>query len=101
MRQEVALNDSPVTDCGLSSCAWGHGAAAVTHLTFGSDAYVSGDGSLGAQMDGLLNADISQGIFSKDRTSVKVGSHEATETRQSLMTRKTTVTYEPVMTAIF
>lgn len=93
MQQEVALNDSPVMDCGLSSCAWVHGAAAVTHLTFGSNAYVSGDGCLGAQMDGLLNADIRQGIFSKDRTSVKVGSHEATETRQSLLRQKTTVTY--------
>lgn len=56
----------------------------MTHLTFGSDAYVSGDGRLGAQVDGLLDADISQGIFSKDRTSVKVGGHEAAETRQSL-----------------
>lgn len=92
-RQEVASNDSSVSDCDFSSCAWVDGAAAVTHLTFGSDAYVSGDGCLGAQMDGLLDADISQGIFSKDRTSIKVGSHEATETRQSLMIEETTVTY--------
>lgn len=92
MRQEVASNDSSVTDCDFS-CAWVHGAAAVTHLTFGSDAYVSSDGCLGAQMDGLLDTDISQGIFSKDRTSVKVGSHEATETRQSLMIEETTITY--------
>lgn len=92
-RQEVASNDSSVTDCDFSSCAWVHGAAAVTHLTFGSDAYVSSDGCLGAQMYGLLDTDISQGIFSKDRTSVKVGSHEATETRQSLMIEETTITY--------
>lgn len=83
-RQEVASND-----CELSSCAWVHGAAAVTHLTFGSDAYVSSDGCFGAQMDGLLDADISQGIFSKDRTGVKVGCHEATKTRESLMTEET------------
>lgn len=84
-RQEGAWSDGSVRDCGLPSCARVHGAVAVTHLTFGSDAYVSGDGRLGAQVDGLLDADISQGIFSKDRTSVKVGSHEATEARQSLM----------------
>lgn len=64
----------------------------MTHLTFGSDAYVSGDGRLGAQVDGLLDADISQGIFSKDRTSVKVGSHKAAEARQSLITEERTVT---------
>lgn len=61
------------------------GAAAVTHLTFGSNAYVSVDGCLGPQVDGLLDADISQGIFSKDRTSIKVGSHEAAEARECLV----------------
>lgn len=35
------------------------GVAALTHLTFGSNAYVSIDRRLGAQVDGLLNADIS------------------------------------------
>lgn len=65
--------------------------SAVTHLTFGSDAYVSCDGRLGAQVDGLLDADVGQGVFSKDRTSVKVGSHEAAEARQSLMVEERTV----------
>lgn len=63
----------------------------MTHLTFGSNAYVSCDGRLGAQVDGLLDADVSQGVFSKDRTSVKVGSHKATEARQSLMMEERTV----------
>lgn len=62
-----------------------HGAAAVTHLTFGSNAYVSVDRCLRPQVDGLLDADISEGVFSKDRTSIKVGSHEAAEARQSLV----------------
>lgn len=35
------------------------GAAAVTHLTFGSNAYVSVDRCVGPQVDGLLDADIS------------------------------------------
>lgn len=61
------------------------GAAAVTHLTFGSNAYVSVDRCLRPQVDGLLDADISQGVFSKDRTSIKVGSHEAAEARQRLV----------------
>lgn len=61
------------------------GAAAVTHLTFGSNAYVSVDRCLGPQVDGLLDADISQGVFSKDRTSIKVGSHEAAEARECLV----------------
>lgn len=56
----------------------------MTHLTFGSNAYVAADRSLGPQVDGLLDADISQGVFSKDRTSIKVGSHEATEARERL-----------------
>ena len=64
------------------------GAAAVTHLTFGSDAYVSVDRCVRPQVDGLLDADISQGVFSKDRTSVQVGSHEAAEARQSLVRKK-------------
>lgn len=85
MRQEVAPNDSCVTECP-------RGAAAVTHLTFGSDAYVSGDRCLGPQVDGLLDADISQGILSKDRTSVKVGSHEAAEARQGLIIEERNVT---------
>lgn len=59
-------------------------ATAVTHLTFGSNAYVSVDRCIRPQVDGLLDADISQGVFSKDRTSIKVGSHEAAEARQSL-----------------
>lgn len=67
-----------------------HGTAAVTHLTFGSNANVSVDRCLRAQVDGLLNADISQGVFSKDRTSVKVGSHEAAEARQSLVCKTKT-----------
>lgn len=71
------------------------GAAAVTHLTFGSDAYVSCDGRLGAQVDGLLDADISQGVFSEDRASVKVGSHKAAEARQSLMREERTVAISP------
>lgn len=62
-----------------------HGAAAVTHLTFGSNAYVSVDRCVRPQVDGLLDADISQGVFSKDRTSVEVGSHEAAEARQCLV----------------
>lgn len=57
---------------------------ALTHLTFGSNAYVSVDRRLRAQVDGFLNADVSQGVFSKDRTCIKVGSHEATEARQCL-----------------
>lgn len=64
------------------------GTAAVTHLTFGSNAYVSADRCLWAQVDGLLNADISQGIFAKDRTSIKVGRHEAAEARQSLVCQR-------------
>lgn len=68
-----------------------HGAAALTHLTFGSDAYVTCDGRLGAQVDGLLDADVSQGVLSKDRPSVKVGSHKAAEARQSLMMEGRTV----------
>lgn len=64
------------------------GAAAVTHLTLGSDAYVSVDRCLGPQVDGLLDADISEGVFSKDRTGIKVGSHEAAEARQSLGLRE-------------
>lgn len=67
------------------------GAAAGTHLTFGSDAYVTCDGRLGAQVDGLLDADVSQGVFSKDGTGVKVGSHKAAEARQSLMMEERTV----------
>lgn len=59
--------------------------AAATHLTFSSNAYVSVDRCLGPQVDGLLNADISQGIFSKDRTGIKVGSHETAEARQCLV----------------
>lgn len=69
-----------------------HGVAAVTHLTFGSDAYVSVDRCIGPQVERLLDADISQRVFSKDRTSVKVGGHEATEARQCLVyERRTTV----------
>lgn len=68
-----------------------HGAAAVTHLTLGSDAYVSCDGRLGAQVDGLLDADVSQGVFSEDRTGVKVGSHKAAEARQSLTVGERTI----------
>lgn len=70
--------------CGCFSCSW-------THLTFGSDAYVTCDRRLGAQVDGLLDADVSQRVFSKDRTSVKVGSHKAAEARQSLMMEGRTV----------
>lgn len=58
-------------------------------LTFGSNAYVSVDRRVRTQVDGLLNADISQGVFSKDRTSIKVGSHEATEPRESLLRSQT------------
>lgn len=65
--------------------------AAVTHLTLGSDAYVSCDGRLGAQVDGLLDADVSQGVFSKDRTGVKVGGHEAAEAGQSLTMGERTI----------
>jgi len=63
----------------------GNCAAAVTHLTFGSDAYVSVDGGVRPQVDWLLDADIGQGVFSEDRTSIKVGSHEAAEARESLV----------------
>lgn len=60
----------------------------MTHLTLGSDAYVSVDRCLGPQVDGLLDADISEGVFSKDRSGIKVGSHEAAEARQSLGLRE-------------
>lgn len=60
-------------------------AAGETHLAFGSDAYVSIDRRVGPQVDWLLDADISEGILSEDGTSVKVGSHEAAETGQSLV----------------
>lgn len=60
-------------------------AAVETHLAFGSDAYVSVDRRVGPQVDWLLDADISESVLSKDRTSVKVGSHEAAEARQSLV----------------
>lgn len=56
-----------------------------THLAFGSDAYVSVDRGVGPQVDWLLDADVSERVLSKDGTSVKVGSHEAAETRQSLV----------------
>lgn len=46
---------------------------------------MSVDRCLGPQVDRLLDADISEGIFAKDRTSIKVGSHEAAEARQSLV----------------
>lgn len=69
----------------LFRCIRVRSVTAVTHLTFGSNAYVSVDRCLRPQVDGLLDADISQGIFSKDRTSIKVGSHEAAEARQSLV----------------
>lgn len=59
--------------------------AAGTHLTFCSNAYVTIDRCVRPQVEGLLNADVGQGVFSKDRTSIKVGSHEATETRQCLL----------------
>lgn len=59
--------------------------AAVTHLTFGPNAYVSGDRCLGPQVNGLLDADVSQGIFPKDGASIQVGGHEATETRECLI----------------
>lgn len=80
-----SCDDSSVT------VEFSQGAAAGTHLTFGSDAYVTCDGRLGAQVDGLLDADVSQGVFSKDRTGVKVGSHKAAEARQSLMMEERTV----------
>lgn len=57
----------------------------MTHLTFGSNAYVSADRCVGPQVDGLLDADVSQGVFPKDRTSVKVSSHEAAEARKCLV----------------
>lgn len=60
-------------------------AAVETHLAFGSNAYVSVDRRVGPQVDWLLDADISESILSKDRTSVKVGSHEAAEAGQSLV----------------
>lgn len=60
----------------------------MTHLTLGSDAYVSVDRCIGPQVDGLLDADISEGVFSKDRTGIKVGSHEAAEPGQSLGLRE-------------
>lgn len=81
----IALEQTNSTKLLLLRCVGVHGAAAVTHLTFGSNAYVSVDRCLRPQVDGLLDADISQGVFSKDRTSIKVGSHEATEARQSLV----------------
>lgn len=56
----------------------------MTHLTFGPNADVSVDRCVRPQVDGLLDADISQGVFSKDRTSIKVGSHEAAEARECL-----------------
>lgn len=59
----------------------------VTHLTLGSNAYVSVDRCIRAQVDGLLNADICQGIFSKDGASIKVGGHESTEARKGLVYR--------------
>lgn len=59
--------------------------AAVTHLTFGPNAYVSGDRCVRPQVNGLLDADISQGIFPKDGASIQVGGHEATKTRECLI----------------
>lgn len=46
---------------------------------------MSVDRRVGPQVDWLLDADISESVLSKDRTSVKVGSHEAAEARQSLV----------------
>lgn len=81
----VVFNQILILPNSLFRCIRVRGVTAVTHLTFGSDAYVSVDRCLRPQVDGLLNADISQGIFSKDRTSIKVGSHEAAEAGQSLV----------------
>lgn len=58
-------------------------------LAFGSDAYVSIDGRIRPQVDWLLDADIGESVLSEDRTSVKVGSHEAAEARQSLLRSQT------------
>lgn len=58
--------------------------SAATHLTFGSDAYVSGDRRIRPKVDGLLDADVSQSVFSEDGASIEVGGHEATEARERL-----------------
>ena len=59
-----------------------------SYLAFGSDADVSGDGRVGSQVDGLLYADIGQGVLSEDGASIQVSRHEATEARKGLQVQE-------------
>lgn len=48
---------------------------------------MSVDRGIRTQVDGLLNADVGQGVFTEDGAGIQVGSHEATEARKCLVVR--------------
>jgi hypothetical protein len=56
----------------------------VAHLALGSDPNVTLHWSVRWAHHGLLNAQVSQCIFTKDGACVKIGSHETTFPRKSL-----------------
>ena len=57
----------------------------VAYLALGPDSDVSVDWCIWAQVDRLLNAYVCQSILTKYGAGIQVGSHEATDARQSLI----------------
>lgn len=50
----------------------------VSYLALGSDSHMALDRGIFTQVEGLLDAEVSQNIFSKNGSGVHVGSHEPT-----------------------
>lgn len=60
----------------------------ASDLALGTDPDVAVDWGIRTYVDGLLNADVCKGIFTKYRAGVQVCCHKATEARKSLMQKK-------------